>query len=196
MCVVPTHLLTSRQRHRIIKTNSLGHLKSWLDCNVPSESHSDPYVLKIEPILHFSSAFGLEIFTSNATSLLKAPSLPSRKVMHYSEEWKTTRKKKHHMQILFESGTYIYYLPTLKADPRDICHMWLLPSLANIKSKPLKLSCTFFSSTELTFLCWRVNKWQDQAASGINRFLKRNSSPLPPQHNAFSLRFFVYFRNK
>lgn len=150
---------------------------------MPVESHSDPGVLKIGSILHFSSAFGLEIFTSNTTFLLKAPSLLRRKVMHYSEGWKTTSKKKNHMQILFESATHIYYLPTVKSDPRDICHMWLLSCLVNIKSKPLKLSCTFFSSTKLTFLCWRVNKWQDQTASGINIyvFFEKATLILPAQ---------------
>lgn len=128
MCVVPTHLLTSRQRHRIIKTNSLGHLKSWLDCNVPSESHSDPYVLKIEPILHFSSAFGLEIFTSNATSLLKAPSLLSRKVMHYSEEWKTTRKKTtSYANLIWVGHTHLLFTDFKVWSQRHLSHV--APSL-------------------------------------------------------------------
>lgn len=126
MCVVPTHLLTSRQRHRIIKTNSLGHLKSWLDCNVPSESNSDPYVLKIEPIFHFS--FGLEIFTSNATSLLKAPSLLSRKVMHYSEEWKTTRKKKtSYANLIWVGHTHLLFTDFKVWSQRHLSHV--APSL-------------------------------------------------------------------
>lgn len=41
--------------------------------------------------------------------------------MHYSKVWKTTRDN--HMQILFESGAQIYYLPTFKSDLGDVSHV-------------------------------------------------------------------------
>lgn len=196
MCVVLTHLLTSRQRHRIIKTNSLGYLKSWLDCNVPFESHSDPYVLKIEPILHFSSAFGLEIFTSNTTSLLKALSLLSRKVMHYSEEWKTTRKKTSYANLIWVGHTDLLFTNFKVWSQRHLSHV--APSLFSkhkIETSEVimhifqqhKADISLLTGKQMTGSGCQWDKW----------FFFKETLLLCLFSTIHShSRFFVYFRNK